>query len=109
MTDLYLGLTGLLAGVFGSRHRYFPQSGPDREIQSIFREAPIEVDGADGQIVRIDAPSWRVARDLAPDVARGDRIEVPDGREFRVMVVHPTGSPARDAFLVCELQIVAGP
>lgn len=108
MTDLYLGLTGLLAGVFGSRPRYFPQAGADREIQSIFREAPIEVTAADGQILRIDAPTWRVARNLAPELRRGDMITVPDGRSYRVTVVHSTGSPSADAFLVAELHLITG-
>lgn len=108
MTRLYLGLTGLLAGVFGSRVRFFPQSGGDREIQSIFREDPIEVTAADGQILRIDAPSWRVARNLAPELRRGDTITVPDGRSYRVTVVHNSGSPSADAFFVVELHLATG-
>lgn len=108
MTDLYLGLTGLLAGVFGSSVWYLPQSGLDRDIQSIFREAPIEVTAADGQILRIDAPTWRVARDLAAELRRGDVIRVPDGRSYRVTVVHNSGSPSADAFFVAELHLIAG-
>ncbi|MDF3606125.1 hypothetical protein PE067_08285 [Paracoccus sp. DMF-8] len=105
MASIFDGMTGILSDVFGSPVIWHPALGPGGAIQSIFRETPIEVDGADGQIVRIDAPTWRVRRDLAPGVARGDRIEVPDGRMFRVMVVHPTGSPAADAFYICECQI----
>ena len=108
MTSVFDGMTGILADVFGAPVIWHPANGPAVEIQSIFRESPIEVDGADGQIVRIEAPTWRVARDLAQAVARGDQITVPDGRIFRVMVVHNTGSPARDAFFICELQIAAG-
>lgn len=105
MTALFTGMTGLLAGVFGDRVSYQPASGPTREIQSIFREAPIDVTGADGQDLRIEAPTWRVARDLAPEVARGDFITVADGRRFQVLVVHKNGSPSLDAFWICELHL----
>lgn len=105
MPSIFDGMSGILSGVLGDAVTYLPQVGASREINSIFREAPIEVEGADGQIVRIDAPTWRVRRDLVPEVRRGDRISPSDGRLFHVMVVHPTGSPARDAFLICELQI----
>ncbi|MDT1061898.1 hypothetical protein RM190_08525 [Paracoccus sp. CPCC 101403] len=104
--SIFDGMTGILSGILGGTVGYVPATGFSRQIQSIFRESPIEVEGADGQIVRIDAPTWRVGRDLAPETRRGDRITVPDGRTFQIMVVHPNGSPAADAFLICELQIV---
>ncbi|AZV00199.1 hypothetical protein pben1_p42 [Paracoccus phage vB_PbeS_Pben1] len=107
MSRLFLGMTGLLSGVFGDQVRFIPQDGAERDIQSLFREAPIEVEGADGQVVRIDAPSWRVRRDLAPEARRNDLIVVPDGRTYKVMVVHHSGSPSVDAFLICELQLSA--
>lgn len=103
MTTLFTGMTRLLAGTFGDRVFFQPRSGPARGIRSIFRESPIAVSGADGQDLMIEAPTWRVARDLAPEVARDDVITVPDGRAFRVMVVHKNGSPSADAFWICEL------
>lgn len=109
MTAIFDGMAGLLSGVFGGAVIFHPASGPARSIQSIFRESPIEIDSEDGQIVQIDAPTWRVSRDLAPEVQRGDRITVADGRDFVVMVVHPSGSPAADAFLICECQIAEWP
>lgn len=104
MPSIFDGMTGILSDVFGDPVIFFPRHGSARPIMSLFRETPIEVDGADGQIVRIDAPTWRVRRDLASEAGRGDRITLADGRTFLVMVVHPTGSPARDAFLICECQ-----
>ena len=106
MTRIFDGMSGILSGVLGGTVTYLPAGGPGRDLGSIFRESPIEVEAADGQIVRIDAPTWRIGRNLAPEARRGDRITVPDGRTFQIMVVHPTGSPASDAFLICELQIV---
>ncbi len=109
MTRIFDGMAGILSDTFGDPVIFLPKAGSSRPIMSMFREAPIEVDGADGQIVRIDAPTWRVRRDLAPGVRRGDRITVPDGRTFEVMVVHPTGSPATDALLICECQLAEAP
>lgn len=108
MTALFTGMTALLAGTFGDPVLFRPRSGAPREIQSIFREAPIEVTGADGQAVLIEAPTWRVSRDLAPELRRRDLIEVSDGRVFRVEVVHPPASPSPDAFFTCELHHVSG-
>jgi len=109
MTGIFDGMTGLFTDVFGGSVIYSSAAGGwSKSVSSIFREAPIEVEGADGQIVRIEAPTWRVPRDQAPQVRRGDRITLPDGRVFSVMVVHPTGSPAADAFLICECQLAEG-
>lgn len=109
MPSIFDGVAGILSDVFGDPVIFMPQGGSSRPIMSMFRETPIEVDGADGQIVRIDAPTWRVCRDLAAEVRRGDRLILSDGRNFKVMVVHPTGSPASDAFLICECQLVEAP
>lgn len=104
MTSIFDGIAGLLSDVLGASVTYHPVAGAARDVQSVFREAPIEVEGADGQIVRIDAPTWRVQRDLVADPRRGDQITLSDGRAFTVQVVHRSGSPAADAFWVCEMQ-----
>lgn len=103
MTTLFNGLSGILAGVFGATITYAPRAGLVRDIQSVFRETPIEITGADGNEVLIDAPTWRVERHLAPEVGRGDIIRVPDGRQFKVETTHTTGGPAADGFILCEL------
>ncbi len=104
MSGIFDGLAGLLTDVLGSPVTYQPRAGATRDVASIFRERPIEVEGADGQIVRIDAPSWRVCRTLVEDPGRGDQILLPDGRIFTVQAVHRTGSPAADGFWICEMQ-----
>lgn len=108
MTSLFDGLSGLLAGVFGAVVRYEPQNSIDaRDIQSIFREQPIEVQGADGQNVLIDAPTWRVERNRVPEVRRGDHLRLGDGRRFRITTTHNSGSPSVDAFVICEVQEIS--
>ena len=105
MTSLFDGMSGILAGVFGGSVRYEPVEGFVRDVASIFRETPVEVVGADGQAVLIEAPTWRVARTLVPEVRRGDVLRVGDGRLFTITAIHTAGSPAADAFLLCELHL----
>lgn len=105
MAPIFEGMTGILAEVFGSVIAYIPKGGVSRDILSIFREAPIEITGADGQEVLIEAPSWRVARHLVPELKRDDHIVAPDGRRFRVRTVHSNGSPSSDAHVICELHL----
>ncbi|SEI10076.1 head-tail joining protein [Paracoccus alkenifer] len=110
MASIFDGMTGLFTDVFGGSVIYSSaREGWSRVVPSIFREAPIEVEGADGQIVRIETPTWRVPRDQAPRVRRGDRITLQRGQVYEIMVVHPTGSPAPDAFFICECQLVEVP
>lgn len=103
MTSFFDGLSGTLAGIFGDLVQYTPPGSLPRPIQSVFRESPIEITGADGNEVLIDAPTWRVERNLVPEIGRGDVIQVPDGRLFEVTTTHSVGSPASDAFVICEL------
>lgn len=108
MTSLFDGLSGLLADTFGGSVRYEPQNSIDaRDIQSVFREQPIEVQGADGQNVLIDAPTWRVERNCVPEVRRGDQLRLADGRRFKITTTHNSGSPSVDAFVICELQEIS--
>lgn len=99
-------MAGALSQVFGASVLFVPQVGSPRSIQSIFRETPITVTGPDGGDVLIVAPTWRVARDLLSDAARGDQIEVAGGRRFKILNQLPSGSPASDAFMVYELELV---
>ncbi|MEZ5724385.1 MAG: hypothetical protein R3E47_04750 [Paracoccaceae bacterium] len=103
MTSIFDGMSAIIAGALGGTVRYRPTTGPERDVPGLFREAPIEVEDATGNIVLIPAPTWRVAHNLVPELARGDQITTPDGRSWSVMNVQPGGSPAADANVVAEL------
>ncbi|MBL8560896.1 MAG: hypothetical protein JNN06_01330 [Gemmobacter sp.] len=99
-------MASVLAEVFGSEVVYTPSGGVPRSVQSIFREQPIEVQDQDGHPVLITAPTWRVRKDLVPEVARGDRIAPGNGKTYAIHNVTPSGSAAADANVICELERV---
>lgn len=102
MTALFDGVAGLLVGVLGApTTTWLPEGLAPVAVQSIFRILPIEVEGETGEPVQVMAPVWRVPRDptWTRDPRRGDRIELEDGRIYRLMAVEPSGSPAEDRML----------
>ncbi|HBD92145.1 MAG: hypothetical protein A2092_16165 [Rhodobacteraceae bacterium GWE1_64_9] len=106
MSGLFDGMAGLVAGVFGKPVTYQPKDGLAREVLSVFRDQPVEALDGDGHAVLITSPSWRVQKHLVPELAKGDRIHPGNGRSYAVLNFEPTGSPATDAAVICELERV---
>jgi hypothetical protein len=104
MPSVFDGMAGILTDVLGDPVTYIPAGGVPRSVPSVFRREPINITDPDGREVLIMAPTWRVQRDLAPEARRGDRILAPDGLTYDLVNVQPTGSPAADSFLLCELE-----
>lgn len=106
MTALFDGMAGVLNDVFGAPVIYTPDGGAPQSVQAVFRAAPIEVVDEEGHTVLILSPTIRVRRDLVPSIGRGDQVEpsIAPGRVYRVLNILPSGSPAADAFIVCELE-----
>lgn len=102
--SVFDGMSGVLASVFGAPITYLPQGGTPRVVQSIFRDMPVEAVDQDGHPVLITSPSWRVQHDLVPELVKGDRIEPGNGKTYAVFNVVPSGSPASDANVICELE-----
>lgn len=93
----------MLSDVFGAEVIYTPAGGAARTVQSVLRRTPVVATGPDGIDVLVTAPSWRVRRDLVPEIRRGDTVS-DGGTPLRVVNVWPQGSPAADAHLLCELE-----
>lgn len=102
-------MASILADVLGAPVRYEPSIGIPRDIVSVFREDPLEAIDQDGHPVLIVSPTWRVQRHLVPEIAREDRIAPGNGRIYRVLNHDPSGSPAADAMLICELERILFP
>lgn len=103
MSRIFAGMTGLAAGILGAPVPYTPAGGAARTVQSILRRTPVRVIGPDGVDVLVTSPTWRVRRDLVPELRRGDRVADSEG-PLRIVNVWPQGSPAPDATLICELE-----
>lgn len=98
-------MTGIITRTFGREDiLYLPGTGAARSVAGVFREGPTEAIDQDGHPVLIVAPTLRVARDLVPEIRRGDRIQPGNGRSYVVLSHDPSGSPSEDAFLICELE-----
>ena len=104
MTRIFDGMAGALAGVFGAPVPYRSKYGPASTIQSVFRETPIEVLDESGRATLIVAPTWKVPLNLADGIARGDEIEPSPGRIFRILNRLNSANPARDRFVMFELE-----
>lgn len=106
MTSVFDGMGRILTGVLGASVSYLPQSLEARDVPSIFREEQVEAEDQDGRIVLIMAPIWRVRRDLVPELARRDRIQIADGRVYEVDEIWPPSTPATDGLTRCVLRKV---
>ena len=109
MSRLFDGMVPLLSATFGAPVKYQPQGGFQRAIQSVFRNTPIEVEDGDGHPVLTSAATWRVQASLVPELQRGDRIVPSDGKTYGILNIHPSGSPAVDAAVICELEWIVQP
>lgn len=106
MSGVFRGMAGALNVMFGATVLYIPLTGGPRTIKSVFRETPITISGPDGGDVLIVAPTWRVPKNLLSNAVRFDQIELADGRRFKVLNQLPSGSPATDAFILYEMEMV---
>ncbi|MBN8294911.1 hypothetical protein JI664_23270 [Rhodobacter sp. NTK016B] len=103
MTAVFDGMASALADTFGALVPYTPAGKATRPVQSILRRTPVRAIGPDGVDELVNSPTWRVRRDLVPELKRGDLVEDAQGT-LRVLNVWPQGSPAADAHLICELE-----
>lgn len=103
MSSLFDGISGLINDVFGSPMTYTTHWGASSEVRAILRHQPVDLVDDQGLRVRDLGPTLRARRCDLPDLRRGDRITLPDGRAYEVAAVWPSGSPAADGFFVADL------
>lgn len=108
MTGLFDGVAGLLGDVFGDLVSVEPVSGPATSLNGVFRREGFEVEGEDGSPVLILSPTLQVSRAEPVALQRGDVVQpsIAAGESFRVVNGQPTRSPASDAFVIFELELV---
>jgi hypothetical protein len=104
VTGVFDGLARVLNRTLGAPVTHTPDGGEAREIRAIFRQEPVGVPDDDGREILTFAPIISVQKAEAGDIARGDKITLADGREWRVVNSQINGSPAADAFTIFELE-----
>ncbi|MPL79263.1 hypothetical protein SDC9_25139 [bioreactor metagenome] len=105
MSSIFDGLSGIFAGMLGGVVLHLPRGGTEREVQAIFREPPIVIEGDDGHDVLDVAPVLRVPAPAAAEILVGDRVQPEDGRVYRVVSRQPGFSPATDALVTFVLEL----
>jgi hypothetical protein len=101
VTELFNGMTGLLADTFGGPVVIDPD-GAATTITAVFRLDPIEIE-QDGEPVLIEAATLKVRRHLAGDLVR-DTLVAPQGEaRYRIRNRLRHGSPASDGHIIFEL------
>jgi hypothetical protein len=107
VASIFDGMAGVLNDVFGAPVMVFPVAGGMLTGNAIFRDTPISVATEDGHSLLVTSPTLRMQRPDADQIAAGDEIQ-PDGdaRRFRVLNRLASGSPAADAFVVFELELI---
>ena len=97
-----------MAKAFGAPIIYTPKDGEPITVRAMLREGPIEVAGDDGRAVLILSPTLQVPKSVLPNIARGDLVSAVSAPEKVYLVLNslPNGSPAADAMLICELELV---
>lgn len=104
MTDVFDGMAGVINSVLGDRVTVAPAMGAPFDLHAIFREDPVEVLDDEGRGVLLMSPSLSVQKPDDVLLTRGDVIQPPDGRSFKIVNGQPNGSPATDAFVIFELE-----
>lgn len=99
-------MAGVLGAVLGTSVSWTPHGGSATDIDAIFREDPVAEADDQGREILVTMPSLRVQRPAAVAIARGDIVEPGNGKTYRILNKHPSGSPASDAFVLFELEIL---
>lgn len=105
MPSVFDGMAGVLDDVFGAPVMIYPAGGGQLVGRGIFRETPVSAADEDGHAVLVTSPTLRMRKPDATVLRVGDLIKPEcDDRMFRVLNRWANGSPARDAFVVFELE-----
>ncbi len=99
-------MAGVLGAVLGSSVIWTPAGGPATAIAAVFRETPVAEPDDEGREILVTMPVLKVQRPAADGIGRGDIIAPDNGKTYRILNRHPSGSPASDAFVLFELEIV---
>lgn len=106
MTGLFDGVAGLLSDVFGSTVTLASQAGFSSQIQAVIRSEPVPLVAPDGRTTLDMRPEMRVTSGIAAEICSGDSIITASGKAYRIVARQPSGSPAADAMVIFDLEVI---
>jgi len=105
MTALFDGLAGALVDTFGAPVTVSPTADLPRTVRGVLREYPVDDGTGDGRRQATILPTLRLMRPDAEGVGRGAMVEQ-GGRFWRVLRPVPSSSPAADAVVIFEMELL---
>jgi hypothetical protein len=105
MTSLFDGLGTLTSAIFGATVSVEPIGQPARDIQAIFREAPMRVLTQDGGEMVTVLPTLRGVKSVLSVLSEGATVDPGNGKTYRCVADITTGSPAADGHVIWQLEL----
>lgn len=106
MQGPFRGVAGSLSRVFGGTVTILYGTGSAREINAIFRNQPRMVDAQNGVEIETLVPVLRGSKADLADLNEGDLVDPKDGEIYRVLFPMQSASPASDALITLQMEIV---
>lgn len=100
------GVSGALTRIFGGTVKIHLGTGAARDIDAIFRHLPRETDAQNGVSIQAVVPVLRASRADLIDLDEGDLIDPGDGEIYRALFPEKSASPAPDALINWQLELV---
>lgn len=106
MQGPFRGVASSLARAFGGTVTLDPGEPSQRDVTAIFRLVPRRVDGLNGVEIETLVPVLRASREVISSLSEGDLIDPKDGQIYRFLFPEETPSPASDALVTAQLEVV---
>lgn len=102
----FSGVSGVLTRIFGGTVQIHYGTGAARDVDAIFRHQPRETDAANGVSIQAMVPVLRASRSDLSDLDEGDLVDPGDGEIYRALFPEKSPSPAPDALINWQLELV---
>lgn len=108
MAGIFDGIATIHRGIFGDTVTIHPTDGEPRDIPSIFREVPTDLNSeipADVTEIRDLVPVLRASKLDVVDLKPGDRVDF-NGKSYKCLPRQIETNPADDANVAIPLELI---
>lgn len=108
MASVFAGMAGVIGAVLGAPVTITRAGFAAVTLQAVFREMPVEQEGADGRVFASVSPVLKVQKTAIAALSKGDLVapSTTGVRTFKVLQVFASASPASDGFVTYLLEEV---